>query len=148
MLLAHRLNCCRLGFAFVSHPLRCKNRKKKKNQKTVGFGKRNFHLPIRTQKRRFIQCLDFKGHLFQSTTSAEAEGRGLIFKGNQHTVIPLDKKENRWVLRALYNLSSPAQESIRALFPFENPGQLYLNCPKPIFLTFQFVVLCIFISMQ
>lgn len=96
------------GFCICFTSALMQKQKEKKKNKPVGFGKGNFHLPIRTQKCRFIQCHDFKGHLFQSTTSAEVEGRGLIFKGNQHTVIPLDKKQNRWVLRALYYLSSPA----------------------------------------
>lgn len=54
-----------------------------------------------------VQHHDFKACIFQNATIMEAKRRGQVFKGNQYTVALLDKKENRGVLRALYNLSPP-----------------------------------------
>jgi len=55
----------------------------------------------------YVQHHDFKAFVFQNATITEAKRRGWIFKGSQYTVAFLDKKKNRWVLRALYNLSPP-----------------------------------------
>lgn len=146
MLWVHKSHCCRLGSLFVSHSLQCKRDK----GKTPGFSKGSVRLHFRIQKRRFgsvspipwLQSIHFPEHY-----QCRSQNKRPVFSRVTGTLAPLDKKDDRQVQRALHNLSPPL-ESVQMLFHLENLGQIYLNYPEPIFLTFQFAVLCIFISIQ